>query len=210
MNTQLIYKILLPPFRKKRMREFVKTFTLASQTKILDVGGTPYNWSLIDCKSDITLLNLSIPKDFESMPANFKFVIGDGTDLKYADSQFDICYSNSVIEHLSSFENQMKFAREVCRVGGKVWVQTPARSFFFEPHFLTPFVHFLPKNIQRKLLRNFTTWGLLTRPDKDKVDQFLAELRLLSCDEMKTLFPDCEIRREKFLGFTKAFIAVRK
>ena len=28
-------------------------------------------------------------------------------------------------------------------------------------------------------------------------------------EEMRRLFPDCEIRRERFLGFTKAYVAVR-
>ena len=210
MNIHTIFNIILPPFRRRRMREFVKTFAPTSKTNILDVGGSSLNWKLIDIKSQITLLNLSLPQNIESEPDCFKFVIGNGLDLKYADSEFDICYSNSVIEHVGSFENQHKFASEVRRVGKKIWTQTPARSFFFEPHLLTPFIHFLPKNIQQKLLRNFTIWGLLTRPDKDKVEQFLAEIRLLSYDEMKTLFPDCEIRKEKFLFFTKAFVAVRK
>jgi hypothetical protein len=192
------------------MKEFEKTFAPAPQTKILDVGGTSYNWRLIDCPSQIVILNLSLPQHIETEPNNFNFVAGNGMDLKYADLEFDVCYSNSVIEHLGSFENQIKFAAEVRRVGKKIWVQTPSRSFFFEPHFLTPFVHFLPKNVQRKLLRNFTIWGLATRPDKDKVKNFLDEIRLLSYAEMKTLFPDCEIRKEKFLFLTKAFIAIRK
>ena len=71
-------------------------------------------------------------------------------------------------------------------------------------------IHFFPKNIQRKLLRNFTVWGLITRPSKERVEEFLAEIRLLSGDELEDLFPDCEIRREKFLGFTKAFIVLRR
>jgi hypothetical protein len=192
------------------MREFVKTFDPSPSTTILDVGGSSLNWKLVDIKSQITLLNLSLPQNMESEPDCFKFVIGSGLDLKYADSEFDICYSNSVIEHVGSFEDQRRFANEIRRVGRKIWVQTPARSFFFEPHLLTPFIHFLPKNAQRKLLRNFTIWGLITRPDKAEVEKILAEIRLLSYDEMKVLFPDCEIRKEKFLFLTKAFIAVRK
>jgi hypothetical protein len=143
-------------------------------------------------------------------PDHFKFVVGDGLDLKYADSEFDICYSNSVVEHVGSFEDQCKFASELRRVGRRAWAQTPARSFFFEPHYLTLFIHFLPKNIQWKLLRNFTIWGLITRPYKDKVEQFLAEIRLLSYVEMKTLFPDCEIRKGKISFPHKTFIVVRK
>ncbi len=36
------------------------------------------------------------------------------------------------------------------------------------------------------------------------------EIRLLTFKEMKSLFPDCEIIKERFLFFTKSYIAVRK
>ena len=37
----------------------------------------------------------------------------------------------------------------------------------------------------------------------------LGGLRLLDYATFRSLFPDCEIRRERFLGLTKAFVAVR-
>ncbi|NNM31130.1 MAG: hypothetical protein HKO57_16550, partial [Akkermansiaceae bacterium] len=89
------------------------------------------------------------------------------------------------------------------------WIQTPARSFFFEPHYVTPFIHWLPKRLRRRIVRWGTLWGLVKRPSRERVEEMINELRLLSFDEMKTLFPDCEIRREKLLGMTKSFIAVR-
>jgi hypothetical protein len=192
------------------MKEFVGTFSPTQETKILDVGGTTYNWKLIDCQSQITILNLSVPQDIDAQPRNFIFVKGNGLSLQYHDGSFDICYSNSVIEHVGTFENQFKFASELIRVGRQVWVQTPAYSFFFEPHLLTPFIHFFPKEYQRKLLRNFTVWGWLVRPNQQNVDNFLSEIRLITYKEMGELFPSCEIRIEKFLGFPKAYIAVKK
>ena len=136
-------------------------------------------------------------------------LLADGRQVCCADRSFDICYSNSVIEHLFEFEQQKRFADELRRVGRRVWVQTPARSFFVEPHLVTPFIHYLPKRLQRKLLRNCTLWGWLTRPSRERVDEFLREVRLLGFREMKALFPDCRIERERFLGWTKAYIAVR-
>jgi hypothetical protein len=41
------------------------------------------------------------------------------------------------------------------------------------------------------------------------VEAFLDEVRLLTLDEMRVLFPDCTILRERFLGWTKSYIAVR-
>ena len=88
-------------------------------------------------------------------------------------------------------------------------MQTPARSFPVEPHLLTPFIHWLPRRLQLPLLRHFTVWGLVTRASVESARSLAAELRLLNGREMKLLFPDCEIRRERVAGLTKSFIAVR-
>ncbi len=61
----------------------------------------------------------------------------------------------------------------------------------------------------RRLIRNVTLRGWFDRPDARSVDQFLAEVRLLTFSEMQSLFPDCTVRRERFLGFTKSYIALR-
>jgi hypothetical protein len=130
--------------------------------------------------------------------------------LPYEDGAFDLAISNLVIEHVGTWENQQRFAAEIRRVARRLWVQTPARAFLFEPHLITPVVvHWLLCGAQRRLLRNFTLWGLLTRPSHARVEEFLDEVRLLTYAEMRELFPDCEIRRERVLGWTKSYVAVR-
>lgn len=137
-------------------------------------------------------------------------VVGNGCELEYADESYDIVFSNSVIEHLGTWENQIRFANEARRVGGKLWIQTPAREFFIEPHFIAPFIHWMPKSARKRLLRYFTVWGWLSKPTPEQVDSAIAEIRLLSYEEMLQLFPDCEIYRERFLFFfTKSYSAHR-
>ena len=210
MNIHSIMNKLIPFFRKKRMARFIYVFKPNKQTQIIDVGGSAFNWDLIQAKSKITLLNLSKPKEMLPTHGKYDFVVGDGTALAFADNQFDIAYSNSVIEHLHSWEKQKLFASEIRRVGRKVWVQTPAKNFFIEPHFITPFIHYFPKKWQRHMLRNFTVWGWITRPTQEQIDSILHEIRLLTLNEMKELFPGCAIEKEKFLFFTKCYIAIRK
>lgn len=213
MNIHALYRVFFRFFRTRRMRAFLETFRVTPATRILDVGGAVYNWSIVEYEAWIALLNVTLPSGRPAaakLPHNVSFLLGDGRSLCHPDAAFDICYSNSVIEHLSDLEQQQRFAAEVRRVGRGVWVQTPARSFFVEPHLVTPFIHYLPKHLQRRLLRNFTVWGWVTRPSAQQVDAFLSEVRLLTFREMKMLFPDCRIERERFLGFTKAYIAVRE
>ena len=209
MDIQRIYRLLIRGFRRRRMRDFAQTFDPRASTRILDVGGTPYNWQLLDANPRITLLNLRLPEEVDAMPPQMVAVVGDATRLEFESQSFDVGFSNSVIEHVGSRENQAKFAAEIRRVARGLWVQTPARSFPIEPRLLALFVHYLPLGWQRRLVRRFTLWGLISRPSQERIDQVLRETRLLNHADMREFFPDCEIRRERFLVLTKSYIAVR-
>jgi SAM-dependent methyltransferase len=193
--------------RRRRMKLLMETFAFAPSMRVLDVGGTVGFWVDGAPEADITLLNLDVP---EIAPDGFRVMKGDATELSFPDGSFDIVFSNSVIEHLGTPERQRQMAREVQRVGGRLWVQTPSRHFPIEPHYLTPIVHWLPRSIRKKLLRNFSVWGLLTRPSNDEVAASVDEIRLLDHGEMELLFPGCEIVHERFMGMTKSLIAIRR
>jgi hypothetical protein len=190
------------------MKAFIDQLKPAKDDRILDVGGYPEFWAGNGIESFVTILNLERIPD---SPSNEKMstVVGDGTDLKYEDNSFDIVFSNSVIEHVGTFERQQQLANECARVGKRLWIQTPARSFPIEPHFLTPLIHYFPKSWRRKMLRNCTVWGWLVRPSDAQIEDALDEIRLLNDKEMRVLFPDCTIKREKVFGLTKSYIAVR-
>jgi hypothetical protein len=204
-----VYEVLLRGVRRRRMARFAAEFAPTPATRILDVGGSLFNWELSPVRARVTLLNVLPPRQRSRLPERFTLLTASGTDLPHGDRAFDIAFSNSVIEHLGSYERQARFAAELRRVGRRLWVQTPARSFFFEPHLLTPFIHWLPRAWQRRLLRHATVWGWLARPTPAQIDRFLRDTRLLGVSELRALFPDCEIRRERFLFLTKSYVAVR-
>jgi hypothetical protein len=210
MDVHRVYRAFVRGFRRRRMRRFVGTFRPGPETTVLDVGGSAFNWELAGTQARITLLNLVSSAETRALAHRYTLVSASGTELPYRDEAFDVVFSNSVIEHLGSLERQQAFATEIARVGRGIFVQTPARGFFLEPHLLTPFVHHLPRAWQRRLLRRFTVWGWLTRPSREAVDRFVAETRLLDGREMRALFPDCVIHRERFLGLTKSYLAVRR
>jgi hypothetical protein len=197
-------------FRRRRMRRFLELFAPTASTRILDVGGTDAFWRLAGVASDVVLLNIDVPVVPDDLPPNMRYVQADGTTLPFPDRSFDICFSNSTIEHVHTYERQQAFASEMRRVGEAIWLQTPARSFPFEPHWLGFFIHWLPERWQRRLARNFTVWGWVNRPTQEQVDELVDEYRLLTHRELRQLFPDCEIRRERFLGLTKSYVAIRR
>jgi hypothetical protein len=207
MNIHDLTQPIMRYFREKRMAYFAKIFGLRDTHRIVDVGGSEFNWALIPQQPQVTMVNI-IGESWER--GRFRMEVGDARALRFEDDSFDICYSNSVIEHVGSWEDQKRFAAEVRRMAPQYYVQTPNRAFVVEPHLLTPFIHFLPREIARKLMRNFTVHGLITRPSQQWIDDFLAQTRLLTVSEMQTLFPDATIFREKFFGMTKSIIAIRQ
>lgn len=190
------------------MLKFVENFRPGADQTILDVGGSPYNWDVIGYSGKVVMLNLDPSANTTSRP-NRSFVVGDGTALAYDDESFDIVFSNSVIEHVGDHEQQRRFAAEVCRVGRRVFLQTPAKSFWLEPHYVTPFIHYLPRTWQKKLLRNFSLWGLIARPSQDYVDRFVDQTKLLGYGDLKQLFPGCTIQKERFLFATKSYTVTK-
>ncbi len=193
-------------FRKRRMRFFYGCFKIDPQTAVLDIGGREFNWSLMPFAPRVTILNVAVQG---GRTGKFEWVIGDARKLPFPDGAFEIVYSNSVIEHLGDLDDQRRFAAECRRVGRSYFIQTPNRNFPIEPHVLTPFIHWLPKKWQAQLLRNFTLWGWITRPDAAARARFLNTTRMLTKAELQSLFPEAEIIRERFLGLTKCFIAIK-
>jgi methyltransferase family protein len=189
-------------FRRRRFSGFHEF--LSGVASIVDFGGTPEIWLSVG-RHNVVLLNI----DEQQVPPGFVSMKGDARSTNFPDKSFDLAFSNSTIEHVGTWEDQQAFARELTRVGKRVFCQTPARSFFFEPHYFTPFVVWFPSLLKRYwFVRYCTYYGLRWKPSREQVKDFQAHLRLLDRSEMQRLFPDCAIREERFLGMTKAFIAM--
>jgi hypothetical protein len=189
------------------MHQFEAIFGPTAATRIIDIGGYQDNWMLIDAEPEVLLVNL---EDEDRRDGRFHKVRGDGRQLPYADNSFDIAYSNSVIEHVGDARDQDAFAAEVRRLARRYYVQTPNRWFFVEPHLIAVGIHLLPRPVTRRLVRWFSLWGWVTRPDPAQIDQLLGSIRLLDRKRMQELFPDAEVHAETFLGMTKSLIAIRR
>lgn len=108
-----IFKKLLLPFsskrRKERMASFVAIMKPFEGMKIVDLGGTPEIWKLVEIPLDITIVNLPGLNDDEEVESHHRitFVEGDACDEGLlAGSNFQMAFSNSgrsdSLRHLSS------------------------------------------------------------------------------------------------------------
>src|SRR5271170_1738105 len=196
-------------FRARRMALLARTIGLTQHTLVLDVGGTIDIWRLAPVMPRLVLLNQARAR--YEIGSGATVVLGDGASLPFADHSFDLVFSNSVIEHVGSRDEQARFASEIARVGKQYWVQTPNRYFPIEQHLWTPFVHWLPRSWQAPILKRFSVWKLVTNYDAAQrdfyVNHYLESIRLLSASELRALFPGAIVVRERFLGWTKSLIA---
>jgi 2-polyprenyl-3-methyl-5-hydroxy-6-metoxy-1,4-benzoquinol methylase len=189
-------------WRERRYRLFMELCDVRPDEPILDVGaGVGGALERFNKTNPIVALELEPEQTGWLEESNVEVVQGDGTRLRYADGEFPLVYSNSVIEHVPK-ELQQAFADETRRVGQRYFVQTPNRWFPIEPHYQTPLFHFLPVWARKWLNRHFTL-GWRKKGDWEDVN-------LLSARDLRRLFPDAEIHRERLFGLTKSLMAVRR
>ena len=208
-----IYRQIFKIWRKKRFGLFLQRMKPSPSDILLDVGGYPWFWiSQPQPVRQIDTLNIHEvswnQKDFPRY--NIRTLTGDGCALAMQDQRYDIGFSNSVIEHVGSWKQQRQFAIEIRRVAKALWVQTPAYECPIEPHYMTPFIHYLPRSFRKKIVRWCTLWGWLERPTHEQINSMVETTRLLRKSEMQQLFPDCEIITERMLWvMPKSYIAFR-
>lgn len=210
----LFYCCLWRLWKERRFRRFVDALRPTNECRMLDIGGYPGDWfARGNIIGRVDVLNLD-PCFLDSPPEDapeIQTLTGDGRHLEIADGTYDIVFSNSVIEHVGTLEDQRSFAREARRVGRKLWIQTPAKACPVEPHYLGLFIHWFPPRWHVWLARWTGIRGLSRAASLDELRAIAASTRLMTKREMTILFPDCEIWTERLLWvFPKSYVAIRR
>jgi len=199
--------------RRKRVQPLLDMIGVGKPTRILDVGGTEQFWANLWNEGfppgvSITVLNLAPTVTSGRYP--IEAVVGDARDLsRFRPDKFDICFSNSVIEHVGNLGDQMQMAREIHSVAPRYFVQTPYRNFPLEPHFHVPGWAMLPVSLRTELHRNFYLGWVKAEPDYLRAKSDIEQIRLLNVREFTALFADGKIVRERIGPLLKSLIAIR-
>ena len=198
--------------RRKRFQHFLQLLERVPRpVTVLDIGGTQNFWEVMNYVNldqfQITLLNVHHVK---TKFYNFSSIIGDATNLTgISDKSFDVVFSNSVIEHVGTYQQQQDMAREIQRVGKRYFVQTPNYYFPIEPHFLFPGFQWLPLSWRAYLLSHFNLGWIKRKATIQEAKSYVTQIRLLKKNELLTLFPGANLYEEKMGGLTKSFIVYR-
>lgn len=177
--------------------------------RVLDLGGTIDSWLKAPVQPrHVTVVNLL------NMPeaAGFTTLRGDAceaTKLLQAGGlplEYDMVYSNSLIEHVGGHAQRQKLANEVRGLAPHYWVQTPYRYFPVEPHWLFPGAQFLPVALQAQVLKR---WPLIDNSaDIPSAVGRAADIELMSITQMRSYFPEARLLKEHAGGMTKSLICL--
>jgi hypothetical protein len=188
--------------RRRRMQVFLKLMKITGNERIIDLGGAPEFWDDCPIPLDITVVNLPgfnatrTPRTHHRMTV----LVGDACNLSEAAlGEYDIVFSNSVIEHVGDEAKQAAMAEEVRRLGRAYWVQTPSIWFPIEAHTNMPFWWFYPPALKQALISNW-------RRKLPDWTEMVVTTTVLMRGHLKKLFPDAKVWTEWKLGFVKSYV----
>ena len=156
--------------RERKLQLFLELVAPGPETTVVDVGVTDsgvagaygtdnfleasYPWP-----ERITAVGVTGLDRFAAAFPHVRTVVADGRSLPFDDGEFDVAFSNAVVEHVGRRDDQIAFVHELCRVARRVFVTTPNRWFPLEVHTLLPFVHWLPRRLQPASLEDVELLG---------------------------------------------------
>ncbi len=176
--------------------------------RILDLGGTPVFWRRAPVRpASVTVINMAEPD--ESLPW-VTAIDGDACDARrlVGDAEFDLVFSNSLIEHLGGHAIRLAFADVVRTMAPHYIVQTPYRYFPIEPHWLFPGMQFLPVSARAWLAPKWSL-GMTHGWPADQARREVLYTELLTMTEMRDYFPDARFEWERFVGLPKSMTGLR-
>jgi hypothetical protein len=152
--------------RRRKLELFLAALHPGPLTSVVDVGVSDVGYgehpghaatanffeAFYPWPERITAVGVTDMSRFRRAFPSVTAVTADGRDLPFADGEFDLGFSNAVLEHLPSRADQRRFVEELSRVARRVFVTTPNRRFPLEVHTLVPFVHWLPDDPRDRML----------------------------------------------------------
>lgn len=143
-----------------------------------------------------TALGIQDLSDMPNIYPGYKFVTYDGTIFPFSDKEFDLVWSNAVIEHVGQHDNQVRFVNEMLRVSKKCFFTTPNKYFPIETHTTVFLLHYYDYLFYKYLVyrSNYTEDTLSLLSPKSLV-------RVMEASNAK----EYRIIRNKYYGMTMTF-----
>jgi SAM-dependent methyltransferase len=199
--------------RVNRRRIFESRVKVRADWKILDVG-CGESWRAPWFPKGLNITGVDLRPIAPDQIRYGAFVQADATALPFRTGAFDFAYSNSLIEHVGSWDRQMAFAKEMARVSKYYWVQTPNTNFPVDPHYFLPFFQHLPRGLQKSIAYRISGSRLIggyyiTRGWNITEEYTMEEVHGLSPKQLSELYPGAEILHQRFAGLSQSIVAAK-
>ena len=195
--------------RRKMFGEFAKRFP--DPESVLDVGVTSESVApeanffedMFPHKNRITAVGIEDGTYLEQRYQGLKFVrVTPGAPLPFTDSQFDVAFSNAVIEHVVDETERQSFLRELVRVSKSVFLTTPNRFFPIEAHTGVPLLHAIAPRLFYSLLDR----GWFSKFYNTKNLRLLTGAELAACATREGY--NAEVVPVRFCGFVSNWLLI--
>lgn len=186
--------------REKQYKFFLEKLKPTKTNTILDIGTSPderlqdtnFFEKRYSYKNQLTIASVENCSNLVTKYKLRQYIkIKPGEKLNIKSKSFDLVVSWATLEHVGTFEDQKLFLKEVSRIGKKIFVTTPDKASFYEPHTGTFFLHWLPSKMFRKIMK------LLDKNFWSKEDN----LNIISFSDAKKMVAHPDIKAERFKLF---------
>ncbi len=140
---------------------------------------------------------------------NINIQKGFSEDLPFKNNKFDYVYCYTVLEHVANVKKSISEMIRVLQPGGGLFICTPDYRQFYEPHYKLPLPMFLPKIVNKILLKIFArpttfldTLNLFNEKDINKIlnQHNVTATRIYECIPKEwTKHPSFQIKIIKYI-----------
>lgn len=190
-----------------------KKIIIKSSYSALDVGTTPITdvrenifLKYYPYKNKLTCLSNQDCSILKKSIKKIKIIIADALNSKISENKYDIVFSNATIEHVGHITNQLRFIKELYRIGKRyICITTPNKYFPIDFHTKLILLNILPNFIYRKVLF-FLGYKFFSLEKNLNLLTYDALVKILEIAKIKNY----KIIKYKYFGFISHFIIIIK
>jgi 2-polyprenyl-3-methyl-5-hydroxy-6-metoxy-1,4-benzoquinol methylase len=123
-----------------------------SKAKVLDIGTGSGHIAHELARAARKVVSVDLV-DERKEKKDYEFHLVKDEALPFDDASFDVVITNHVVEHTPDQKKHLSEVYRVLKPGGTIYLATPNKLWFKDPHYKLPFVSWLPRSMSTQYLR---------------------------------------------------------
>ena len=178
--------------RAQGIVQILSRFTDPSKNKLLDLGCGPGSTTMQFGRyaRDVVGLDINIVYAKQGRKRQIQMIVADARHIPCRNGVFGIIICNDVLEHVARPEQVIHEILRAMTEDGVAFIQCANKHQIIEPHFLLPFLSWLPSRISNaylRLSRRGTSYGDYHPLTKREVDLLVRGLNVVHLTRERAL-----------------------